>query len=102
MTGYAIPAAAAGNVTRVQEIWRSCRESYGQGGDFLFGRFTIADAMYAPVVTRFQTYGVEVDKSARAYMEAVSALPSMQAWVAAAHAEPQAIAAYDAITDGKA
>lgn len=101
LTNYKVSDGAAVDVARVQEIWRTCRESYGQGGPFLFGRFSIADAMYAPVVTRFQTYGVAVDDGARAYMEAVSALPAMQAWVAAAHEEPHVIAAYEAITDAQ-
>jgi glutathione S-transferase len=90
----------ARQIARIQQIWRECRERYGAGGDFLFGRFTIADAMYAPIVTRFQTYSVEVDEVARGYMEAIEGLPAMQAWRAAALEEPQRIKAYEAIADG--
>ena len=52
----------------------------GGGGPFLFGRFTIADAMYAPVVTRFTTYALDVDADARRYMDAIWALPALQRW----------------------
>lgn len=75
------------DIARIQEIWRTCRETYGAGGPFLFGAFTIADAMYAPVVTRFETYGVDLDPVCRAYADAVLELPAMRAWTAAAQAE---------------
>jgi len=83
------PAALA-DAARVLAIWRGCR-ARAQGGPFLFGRFSIADAMYAPVTTRFVTYGVELDEVGRAYVDAVAALPAMQAWVAAAAQEPWTI-----------
>jgi len=83
------PAALA-DAARVLAIWRECR-ARAQGGPFLFGRFSIADAMYAPVTTRFVTYGVELDEVGRAYVDAVAALPAMQAWVAAAAQEPWTI-----------
>lgn len=83
-----VPEAARGDVARVQAIWSDCRARYGKdgGGAFLFGAFTVADAMYAPVVTRFRTYGVKLDKTCEAYAEAVMALPAMQEWIAAAKA----------------
>lgn len=68
------------NIERIGEIFRTCRTQFGQGGDFLFGHFSIADAMFAPVVTRFKTYGVTLDPVGNAYMEAILALPEMQAW----------------------
>ena len=77
----------AANIARIAEIWRGCRAAYGQGGDFLFGRFTIADAMYAPVVSRFQTYDVDLDPACAAYRDAVLALPALQDWMKAAAAE---------------
>jgi len=83
------PAALA-DAARVLAIWRECR-ARAQGGPFLFGRFSIADAMYAPVTTRLVTYGVELDEVGRAYVDAVAALPAMQAWVAAAAQEPWTI-----------
>ena len=72
---------------RIEDIWRTCREAHGQSGPFLFGRFTAADAMYAPVVNRFEVYAVPVSKESRSYMDAVMALPAWQAWRQAAEAE---------------
>jgi glutathione S-transferase len=75
------------DIARVLEIWRECREHAHARGPFLFGEFTIADAMYAPVAFRFQTYGVASD-----YAESLVRLPAMQEWAAAAAAEPETIA----------
>lgn len=74
--------AARDDIARVLAIWTDLRARHASGGPFLFGAFTIADAMFAPVVTRFVTYGVEVPAEARAYMDAVLALPAMQRWIA--------------------
>jgi len=78
-------------IARVQQIWQDCRGRFGQskgsGGDFLFGRFGIADAMYAPVATRFRSYGVALDPVSEAYVNAIYALPAMQEWCAAAAKE---------------
>ena len=78
----------AEDIARVTALWRECRERHGQGGPFLFGRFSIADAFYAPVVTRFVTYGVELDAMGQAYRDAVLALPAMKAWEEASRSEP--------------
>ncbi|HEX8436798.1 glutathione S-transferase family protein [Archangium sp.] len=78
----------AEDIARVTALWRECRSRFGQGGPFLFGTFSIADAFYAPVVTRFVTYGVELDAVCGAYRDAVLALPAMKAWTEAAHNEP--------------
>lgn len=83
--------AVAADIERICEIWRACRERYGQGGAFLFGRFTAADAAYAPVVTRFVTYGVPLDSLCAAYRDAVAAWPAMMSWTRAAEAEPWVI-----------
>jgi len=79
---------AQANVRRIEAIWTDCRTRYGTDGAFLFGSFSAADAMYAPVVSRFHTYAVEVGAVARAYMDAVMALPAWGEWRAAALAEP--------------
>ena len=79
---------AMANVRRIESMWRQCRERYGAGGPFLFGTFGAADAMYAPVVSRFHTYDVAVGAAARAYMDAVMALPAWAEWYAAALKEP--------------
>lgn len=78
---------ALADAARVMTIWRE--ELAASGGPFLFGAFTIADAMYAPVTTRFTTYGVELDARCRAYVDAIVALPAMQRWSADAAKEPQ-------------
>jgi glutathione S-transferase len=83
---------ALANVGRIDAIWSSCRERFGAGGPFLFGGFGAADAMYAPVVSRFYTYAVQVSAPARAYMEAVMALPAWAQWKAAALKEPWVLA----------
>ena len=80
------------NVRRIEAMWAGCRERFGSGGPFLFGAFGAADAMYAPVVARFHTYDVEVDKLARAYMDAMMALPAWKEWTAAALKEPWVLA----------
>ena len=82
---------------RILTLWRECRERHGQSGPFLFGRFSVADAMYAPIVTRLRTYGVEVDDGAARYMDAVLALPSMKEWTDAARAEVHSISTYEAV-----
>jgi glutathione S-transferase len=83
----ALSADAKANVARVEEIWRDCRQRYGKGGPFLFGAFTGADAMYAPVVHRFRTYAIEVGPEANAYMETMMALPAFREWTEAGLAE---------------
>jgi len=77
---------ALADARRVFELWREALTA--SGGPFLFGRFSIADAMYAPVTTRFTTYGVPLDPACRAYVDAVAALPAMQTWRRDAAAEP--------------
>ncbi len=82
-------ARARGDIERITAIWRECIARYG--GPFLFGTRTMADAMYAPVCARFQTYDVELDEVSAAYCAHILALPEMQEWTAAAIAEPEEI-----------
>ena len=77
-------ADVAANVKRIDAIWSDCRARFGKGGPFLFGTFTAADAMYAPVVSRFVTYAIDVSPDSRAYMDAMTALPAWAEWKAAA------------------
>ena len=79
--------AALADVARVQAIWKECLGR--SGGPFLFGELSIADCMYAPVVTRFQTYGVELDQACATYSKAVFGLPAMKEWIADAEREPK-------------
>jgi glutathione S-transferase len=88
----ALDAEAAANVARIDAMWSDCRARFGAGGPFLFGAFTAADAMYAPVVSRFHTYAVEVGAASRAYMAAVMALPAWSEWRAAALKEEWVLA----------
>jgi glutathione S-transferase len=84
------------DIDRVAALWTDTRARFGKGGDLLFGAFTVADAMFAPVVSRFHTHEVALPAAARAYADAMWALPEMQEWVAAARTEKEAIAKYDA------
>jgi len=79
---------ALGDVARIDAIWNECRARYGAGGPFLYGNFTAADAMYAPVVWRFHTYAVEVSGVAQTYMQSLKALPAWAEWRDAARREP--------------
>jgi len=79
------------DINRITAIWRDCRKRFGAAGPFLFGGFTIADAMYAPVVSRFRTYKIELEAEAQAYADAVWALPALQEWLTAAKNEPMII-----------
>ena len=72
------------DVARIERIWRDCRARYGKGGKFLFGRFSIADAMYTPVVTRFDTYAIKVADDTRAYMDTILNTEAFIAWREAA------------------
>ena len=83
-----LDADAKANVARIDSIWTHCRARFGAGGLFLYGAFGAADAMYAPVVSRFHTYAVEVSVAARDYMRAVMALPAWNEWRHAALREP--------------
>ncbi len=75
-------------IARIAEIWESCRRDHEAGGDFLFGRFSIADAMFAPVVSRFVTYGpVALPARAASWRDMMWALPAMKEWGEGAKAE---------------
>lgn len=80
------------DIARIVEMWTDCRARFGAGGPFLFGAFSAADAYYAPVVRRFLGFDVALPEVARRYVEAVDALPPMQAWMAAALEEHDYVA----------
>jgi glutathione S-transferase len=81
------------DIERIVEIWTSCRNRFGAGGELLFGGFTIADAYYAPVVTRFETYAVTLPPVAQKYAQAVRALPAVREWCDAARRETEFVPA---------
>lgn len=84
------------NVARVEEIWRATRARFGAGGPYLFGgRFTAADAMFAPVATRLDSYSIPVAADTRAYIDAVYANPHFAEWRAAAFREPWTVSAFE-------
>ncbi len=83
------------DIDRIREIWRECRVRQGAAGEFLFGEFSAVDAMFAPVDSRFQTYGVELDGVGAEYADAILALPAVREWIEAAREEPWSIAKFD-------
>jgi glutathione S-transferase len=87
LPGINIPLAAQQDISRIQAVWQDTRAEFGQAGPFLFGAFSIADAFFAPVVSRFVTYGITAAGPVRDYMDAVLALPAMQTWIQEAKAE---------------
>ncbi len=89
IAGVTPSEAARTDICRIVGVWRDTRRAFGAPGPFLFGSFTIADAMYAPVATRFRTYGVDLaaygdDGTAAAYAETLLAMPEMEEWGAGA------------------
>ncbi|CAN1212391.1 GST N-terminal domain-containing protein [Tumidithrix helvetica PCC 7403] len=86
------------DIDRITTIWKECRQEFGTKGEFLFGRFTIADAMYAPVVLRFMTYGVPLDPVCQAYYQAILTLPATQAWIDAGVVETEIIPQFELFT----
>jgi glutathione S-transferase len=92
---FKVWSRAQGDIDRVLEIWKECLATYG--GPYLFGKQpTVADAMYAPVVTRFLTYDVAIDKASAAYCKRVMELSAMKEWIVAAKSEPDEIDELDA------
>jgi glutathione S-transferase len=80
-------AEVKADVARIVSIWEDCRRHHKHEGAFLFGHFTNADAMYAPVVFRFLTYHVNLPEESRKWVETMAALPAMQEWLEASIAE---------------
>ncbi len=93
----ALSDEARADVARIEAAWAHARETFGGTGPFLFGRFSAADAMFAPVVNRFHAYDIPAAKTTRAYMAAMMALPAWKAWIAGAEAEPWRIERYEAV-----
>jgi len=87
--GHKVWARAVGDIERITAIWNECLSTYG--GPFLFGQRCMADAMYAPVVTRFTTYDVKLDAQCAEYARRILALPEMIEWIDAARKEVEEI-----------
>jgi glutathione S-transferase len=90
--GKGMTPEAKRDIERITAMWEQCRKNYGQGGELLFGHFTAADAWYAPVVSRFQTYAVKLPPVAQAYAGAVLRLSAMREWMTAARQETEFVA----------
>lgn len=90
-TGLSLSEGVQKNVDRIDALWSDARNSFGKGGDFLFGEFGAVDMMYAPVVSRFETYGIAVSDTSRAYMDAVLNQPYMGEWMASADEETDTV-----------
>jgi glutathione S-transferase len=91
--GFKVWTGAQADIDRITTIWRECFANYH--GPYLFGALTIADAMYAPVVTRFLTYDVKLDADCAGYCDRITALPDMIAWREAAMLEPEELEELD-------
>ena len=87
--GHKVWARAEADIERITAIWRECLGAYG--GPYLFGKRSMADAMYAPVATRFETYDVKLDKQSYTYCDTIMAMPEMIEWIRAARAEKDEI-----------
>ena len=98
--GHRISDECKGDVVRVLQIWAEARARFGKGGPFLFGTFGAADVFFAPVVSRFVTYGVGVPGFAEAYMETLWEQEWMQAWIHAAQEEEWTIEQYEVARQG--
>ena len=92
--GFKIWSQAQADIDRIATIWSQCLAAYG--GPYLFGERSMADAMYAPVVTRFRTYDVALDRQCAGYCELIMAMPEISEWVAAALREPDDIEEFEA------
>ena len=92
-TGRRTPpdAARAADIARIEQLWTECRARFGARGPWLFGDYSVADAMYAPVVLRFRSYGAQLGETAAAYVSTALADTHLQSWIAAAVAEPWTI-----------
>ena len=82
-------------IVRIDEIWTDCRSKYGDSGQWLFGEFSVADVMFAPVALRFETYSIPVSDKVREYVDAVQGSKSVRQWVQGAREEPESIAFID-------
>lgn len=95
----ALPTEVQADIIRIVSLWAEARSRFGTSGDFLFGEFSAADIMYAPVVSRFATYSIALPRFATAYCQSVFAHPFVQDWIAAAQEEPWVIEKFEQPVD---
>lgn len=90
-----LPEAVYSDIERISQIWQECRQRYGKDGPWLFGRFTIADAMYAPVALRFHSYQLQTNENARAYVDTVLNNFAVREWFEAGQRETEVISQFE-------
>ncbi|NJD07507.1 MAG: glutathione S-transferase family protein [Methylococcaceae bacterium] len=90
-----LPDSVVKDISRIRRIWQDCRERHSEPGPWLFGRFTIADAMYAPVALRFHSYCIDAGPAGHDYVNAVLEHPATREWIAAGQAETEVVAAFE-------
>lgn len=93
LPGRGMSPAVQQDIDRIVEIWESCRARFGGNGELLFGQFTVADAYYAPVATRFLTYAVTLPPAAQRYADALLQLSAVREWMAQARRETEFVRA---------
>jgi glutathione S-transferase len=93
LPGRGMSPAVQRDIDRIAEIWESCRARFGRGGELLFGQFTVADAFFAPVATRFLTYAVSLPPAAQRYADALLELSAVREWMAQARRETEFVRA---------
>lgn len=89
--GVEISQQTQDEINRVLSLWQQCRTDFGVGGDYLFGKFSIVDAMFAPIVSRFETYHITQNDICSAYSKKILHLPAMVEWITASHQETEVI-----------
>lgn len=92
----ALPDSVVKDIERIRIIWQDCRARFADHGPWLFGRFTIADAMFAPVALRFDSYCIDAGPVAATYVDTVTRHPAVAEWIASGKAEAEVIAAFEA------
>ncbi|MEQ1530617.1 MAG: glutathione S-transferase family protein [Methylococcales bacterium] len=90
-----LPEAVQADVERIGQIWQQCRQDYSEHGPWLFGRFSIVDAMFAPVALRFYSYQIATNRVAQAYINTVLENPALREWLEAGKQETEIIAAFE-------
>jgi len=85
--------AATREIERIRSLWRHCRSQFGQSGEWLFGEYSIADAMFAPIALRFDGYAIDLEGVEKDYVQSVLNQPAIVAWIEAGKAEPEVIEA---------
>jgi glutathione S-transferase len=94
-TPIALTVPVQADIERIVQIWEQCRQRFGQSGPWLFGRFSIVDAMYAPIALRFYSFAINISPLALAYQSTVLEIPAVKEWVAAGIVEEEVISAFE-------